>query len=87
MIQTIIFLSTCKSCQREQPQDAFSVEDLVRLLDGGHPIEAYCAPCDKFWSIGLQERLKLCDAVAVVSKCAAPASDRAERIPPGRQWA
>jgi hypothetical protein len=74
MIQSIIFVSTCKSCLNEQPQDAFTVEDLVRLLDGGYPIEAYCMPCDKFWSIGIQERLELSDAVAVVSKRLLPSS-------------
>jgi len=75
MSQSIIFVSTCKSCLSEQPQDAFTVEDLVRLLDGGYPIEAYCMPCDKFWSIGIQERLALSDAVAVVSKRVLPSSD------------
>ena len=75
MTQSIIFVSTCKSCLSEQPQDAFTVEDLVRLLDGGYPIEAYCMHCDKFWSIGVQERLNLSDAVAVVSKRTPPSSD------------
>jgi hypothetical protein len=74
MTQGIIFVSTCTSCRREQPQDAFTVADLLRLLDAGYPIEAYCVPCDKFWSIGVQERVKLGEAVAVVSKRTLPAS-------------
>jgi hypothetical protein len=68
MTQDIVFVSTCPSCKREQPQDAFTVAELVRLLNGGYPIEAYCVPCDKFWSIGVQERVALGEAVAVVSK-------------------
>jgi hypothetical protein len=67
MTQAIVFVSTCPSCKREQPQDAFSVADLLRLLNGGHPIEAYCVPCDKFWSISVQERVELGEAVAIVS--------------------
>ena len=52
---SIVFVSTCPSCRREQPQDAFSVADLLRLLSGGYPIEAYCVPCDAFWPIDLKE--------------------------------
>jgi hypothetical protein len=72
MIQAIVFVSTCPSCKREQPQDAFTVADLVRLLNGGYPIEAYCVPCDRFWSIRVQERVTLGQAVAVVSKGTPP---------------
>jgi hypothetical protein len=68
MNQVIVFVSTCPSCKREQPQDAFAVADLVRLLNGGYPIEAYCVPCDKFWPISVRERIELGGAVAVVSK-------------------
>jgi hypothetical protein len=67
MTQAIVFVSTCPSCKREQPQDAFTVAHLLRLLNRGYPIEAYCVPCDKFWSISAQERLELGQAVAVVS--------------------
>jgi hypothetical protein len=63
MTQAIVFVSTCPSCRREQPQDAFSVADLLRLLNGGYPIEAYCVPCDEFWPIGLKERVELGEAV------------------------
>lgn len=72
MIQTIVFVSTCPSCKREQPQDAFTVADLVRLLNGGYPVEAYCVPCDKFWSISVRERVELGEAISVVSKGTSP---------------
>jgi len=72
MNQAIVFVSTCPICEREQPQDAFTVADLVRLLNGGYPVEAYCVPCDKFWSLSLQERVELGEAVAVVSKGTPP---------------
>ena len=72
MNQAIVFVSTCPSCKREQPQDAFTVAELVRLLNGGYPIEAYCVPCDKFWSISVQERVEVGEAVAVVCKGTPP---------------
>jgi hypothetical protein len=68
MTQAIVFVSTCPSCGREQPQDAFSVADLLRLLKAGYPIEAYCVPCEEFWPIGLKERIGLGEAVAGVRK-------------------
>jgi hypothetical protein len=74
MTQAIVFVSTCPSCEREQPQDAFTVADLVRLLSGGDRIEAYCVPCEKFWSISVQERVELGEAIAVVTKGAPPIS-------------
>jgi len=70
--QAIVFVSICPSCEREQSQDAFTVADLMRLLNGGYPIEAYCVPCDKFWSISVQERVELGEAVAVVYKGTPP---------------
>jgi hypothetical protein len=64
MNQAIVFVSTCSSCKREQPQDAFAIADLVRLLNGGYPVEAHCVPCDNFWSISVEERVELSEAVA-----------------------
>ena len=69
---TIVFVSTCPSCGREQPQDAFSAADLLRLLSGGYPIEGYCVPCDEFWAIDLKERVQLGEAVAAASKGTSP---------------
>ena len=79
MTQAIVFVSTCPSCKREQPQDAFTVADLVRLLNGGYPIEAYCVPCDAFWSISIHERVEVGAAVAVVSK-EVPRSSEADSV-------
>jgi hypothetical protein len=66
MTQAMVFVSTCPSCKREQPQDAFTVAHLLGLLDGGFPIEAYCVSCEQFWSISARERIELGEAVAVV---------------------
>ena len=65
MSQAIVFASTCPRCEREQVQDRFTVADLMRLLYGGYPVEAYCAICDSFWPVSIQERVELGDVVAV----------------------
>jgi hypothetical protein len=68
MTQEIVFVSTCPSCRREQPQGPYSVADLLGLLKAGYPIEAYCVPCGEFWPIGLKELVELGEAVAAVCK-------------------
>ena len=50
---------------RKQLQEGFTVADLVRLFDGGFPIEAYCEICDEFWCINLEERVELGAAITV----------------------
>ena len=67
MSESMAFVSTCPRCMRKQSQEGFTVADLVRLFDGGFPIEAYCVICDEFWSIDLQERVAL--GAAVTAAC------------------
>ena len=56
--QTLLFKSRCPRCVREQTQ-SFTKANLRRLLDAGHPIEAYCVMCDQFWALSVRERLQL----------------------------
>src|SRR6516225_5666831 len=58
-IGSIPFASTCPSCAQVRPQRGYDKNSLVRLLNRGYPVEAYCAVCDEFWSIGLKERAVL----------------------------
>jgi hypothetical protein len=67
MCEPIAWVSTCPRCIRKQSQEGFTVADLVRLFDGGFPIEAYCVICDEFWSINLQERVAL--GAAITAAC------------------
>ena len=62
--QAIVFVETCPRCKRERVQEEFTVADLVRLLYGGYPIEAYCPECDVFWPVSLQKRVALGEVVA-----------------------
>jgi hypothetical protein len=75
MSQVIVFASTCPQCNRDQPQDGFTAADLLRLLEGGYPIEGYCVICDKFWPISLQERVRLTEAVAASERDGVPPED------------
>jgi hypothetical protein len=59
MHESIPFTSTCPTCQVRQTQRGFSRAALGRLLNGGHPIEAYCVTCDEFWVISPRERAAL----------------------------
>ena len=60
----IPFTSKCPRCTREQHQRGFPRAALRRLLDKGHPIEAYCVMCDQFWSISARERAALAEDAA-----------------------
>jgi hypothetical protein len=60
--RAIPFASTCPKCAQVQPQPGYDSNSLVRLLNGGYPVEAYCATCDEFWSISLKERAALAAA-------------------------
>jgi hypothetical protein len=56
---SVRFMSVCPKCRGARTQDGFSTRTLLRLLDGNHPIEAYCLYCDLFWPISAEERLTL----------------------------
>jgi hypothetical protein len=65
---TIPFASTCPKCAQAQPQRGYDVGSLLRLLNRGYPVEAYCETCDEFWSIDLKERAAL-GAATIVGGC------------------
>ncbi|HTC16432.1 MAG TPA: hypothetical protein VK695_11585 [Steroidobacteraceae bacterium] len=53
------FTSICPQCRSEQLQRGFTRAELLRLLDGGHVIEAYCVGCFQFWPIDRAARSAL----------------------------
>jgi hypothetical protein len=59
MYEAIPFLAICPKCKHARPQDDYSRSDLLRLLNSGHPVEAYCQTCDYFWSISPYERSRV----------------------------
>jgi transcription elongation factor Elf1 len=52
----IHFASTCPVCGKERVQYAYTRRALVRLLEKGQIIDAYCRRCDVVWPVSAQER-------------------------------
>ena len=52
----INFVSICPACGQERVQYAYTRRALVRLLEKGQIIDAYCRTCDMVWPVSAQER-------------------------------
>ena len=52
----INFVSTCPECGQKRVQYAYTRRALVRLLEKGRIIDAYCRRCDVVWPVSAQER-------------------------------
>jgi hypothetical protein len=63
MSQCITFFSVCPTCGHQQTQDGYTRAALVRLLERGRIIEAYCLSCDVLWPVSPQERVALARAM------------------------
>jgi hypothetical protein len=72
MSEAIVFAATCPRCKREQLQTGYTLADLSRLLDGGHPVEAYCEFCDEFWAVTAQKRVELSEFVTAACQSTPP---------------
>jgi hypothetical protein len=59
MSQPITFFSVCPTCGHQQLQDGYTRAALVRLLERGRIIEAYCLTCD----VNPEERVALTRAM------------------------
>jgi hypothetical protein len=62
-LKSIPFASTCPRC-RVQRSQRISRMALRRLLERGHPIEAFCEVCDEYWPIYPAERAKIARDIA-----------------------
>jgi hypothetical protein len=56
---SIAFRATCPNCAQVRPQRGYNRDSLLRLLNGGHPVDAYCPVCDEVWVISVKERAGL----------------------------
>jgi hypothetical protein len=64
MSHSITFFSVCPTCGHQQVQDGYTRAALLRLLERGRIIEAYCLKCDVLWPVSPQERVALARAMA-----------------------
>jgi hypothetical protein len=37
----------------------YDSDSLLRLLNGGYPVEAYCSTCEEYWPITIKQRAAL----------------------------
>ena len=63
MSQLITFYSVCPTCSHQQIQDGYTCAALMRLLERGRIIEAYCLTCDVLWPVTPAERVALARAI------------------------
>jgi hypothetical protein len=52
----INFASTCPMCGQQRVQYAYTRRALIRLLEKGQIVDAYCGTCDVVWPASAQER-------------------------------
>jgi hypothetical protein len=81
MSKPITFYSVCPTCGHQQVQDGYTRAALVRLLERGRIIEAYCLTCDVLWPVSPAERVALARALTPEQRdprlpCAVPLADR-----------
>lgn len=82
MVEPVSFFSKCPKCGHPRLQNAYVQRGLVRLLDIGQPIYAYCLICDVQWPITLQERHILARGIPGMQRRTAPSSSD---VPPQRR--
>ena len=63
LFMSFSFMSVCPRCKDVRSQGGFGSRTLLRLLQRGQPIEAYCVVCDGFWPISVSERAALARAL------------------------
>jgi len=64
MTRLVSFFSTCPACGQQQLQLAYTRRALLRLLESGNIIDAYCLACDVVWPVNAHERNLLATAIA-----------------------
>jgi hypothetical protein len=86
MVEPTAFFSKCPKCGHPRLQNTYVQRGLVRLLDAGQPINAYCVICDVQWPISRRERYLVAKGIAVIPERAAQSSsdDQPPHRPPGR---
>ncbi len=57
------FVSTCPRCGRERAQWYMHIA-LKVLMRRGQPVQGYCAPCQTFWELSVDEHDELAAKVA-----------------------
>jgi hypothetical protein len=57
--ESVPFLSRCAACGQPRLQVGYSLVQLLRSLEAGRQIHAYCLPCDLLWPVNVGERVAI----------------------------
>ena len=63
MKNSLIFVSTCPSCGRQQLQHGHTRRALTELIESRRIIDAYCLECDVVWPVTAEERALIACAI------------------------
>jgi hypothetical protein len=86
MTKPVPFFSACPACSQKQLQLAYTRRALLKSLESGDIIDAYCLTCDLVWPISQQDRESVAAAVAAGPPGAPPTprgNDSPRPISPG----
>jgi len=86
MTKPVPFFSACPACGQKQLQLAYTRRALLKSLESGDIIDAYCLTCDLVWPISQQDRESVAAAVAAGPPGAPPTprgNDSPRPISPG----
>lgn len=78
------FFSKCPNCGHSRLQSQYAQGELVRLLDQGEPINAYCVTCDVGWPVAVQERYLIARGIAAMDQRDASSLPPDDSLPPQR---
>ena len=65
MKKPLIFASNCPSCRRQRLQYGHTRHALIRYIQSGQMIDAYCLECDLVWPVSSEDRVLITWAIAV----------------------
>ncbi len=72
MKSPFVFASACPDCRQQRCQHGHTRRTLIRLIQSGQIIDAYCLSCDLVWPVSAEERVLIAQAIAVWRRNAPP---------------
>lgn len=64
MTDFLSFTANCPTCASEGVVVTYTRAELLRLLELGYPVEAYCTECDVDWLVGPGVRTRIAQLLA-----------------------
>lgn len=58
------FMAECPECGEDRRQDVYTRGELLRLIETGGKIDAYCVACKEYWAVSSRQRGDLAKQLA-----------------------